>query len=116
MDDLAEKLGGKSTYTKPGKPDSEGLITDLRGNPSYSAFESRLRKNDWSPIWFNMSPEHFNGEDWKRQGKYGNWYHITVYGQKYRYGGHMLTKKCLPPRKITIHCDEANPQNPFHER
>lgn len=118
LDDLAGSLGGKITYTKPGKPDSEALITDLKDNPTYSQFESRLRKNDWGPIWFNMSREHWGGEDWKRQGKYGNWYHITVYAVKFLHlaDNHVERNLNVPPKKITIHCDNGNPQNPFHER
>jgi hypothetical protein len=119
LDDLAGNLGGKITYTKPGKPDSEALITNLYNSPTFSQFEQRLRENDWSPIWFNMSKEHWGGEDWKRKGKYGNWYHITVYPVDYRRfprNQEADAKNLSPPKKITIHCDNGNPQDPLHER
>jgi len=119
LDDLAGNLGGKITYTKPGKPDSLAIITDLKGNPKLWQFEQRLRENDWSRIYGNMSREHWGGTDWKRQGKHGNWYHITVFPKPSRsttsYGAYH-DQMAAPPSQITIHCENGNPQNPFHER
>jgi hypothetical protein len=119
LDALAEKLGGKITYTKPGKPDSEAIITDIKDNPNLLNFERRLRDNGWSRIYGNMSPEHWGGIDWKNTGKYGNWYHITVFpipSSSITDWGVYHDQIKAPPKKITIHCENGNPQDPLHER
>ena len=117
LDDLATQLKGKITYTKPGKPDSEALITDVEGNPSFLAFEHLLSDKGWTRIYGNMSEEHWGGQDYKRKGKYDNWYHVTLFwAEGYSYSSGMVMNPFAPPRKVTIHCENGNPQNPFHER
>jgi len=102
-------LGGKITYTKPGNPDSEALIAGRKGNPTFGDVDLLLYRNGWDPIFLNMSKEHRGGDDYKHQGKYDNWYHVTVFRDESEGGFSYFNK---PPTKITIHCDNGNPQNP----